>query len=249
MRQPSHMRTSHARPAQRRRRRGGPDPRAQDVYAGRKDVHVEPVVGPRGPGVVDVDGGDGEDAELVGALDGGLEGRGVAAAQGHGDDGFGGAAGCVGDVGHGPLVSVEDKVRRCLLLIFISHLRDQQRPRPDSLGRRYGKFCKTHRPVAKHFDRHDIRLLRHPVRLTRYDARAMRPVALRVHKVRVRIRIVPEEAAALKLGVLLVEARVDDVGPRPLAGRVVVDVRVLVRRAVGDGAEAPGGRALRHEVG
>lgn len=126
--------TGHASAAHGGGGRLASDAEAGDGETGRKDVDHLAVVGEAGAVVVLVDGADGksaggrarrgetgvdvavarssyhENALLIGGVDGGVEGSGLAAAERQGDDGLGSAAGGVGDVGDGPHEAVENDI-------------------------------------------------------------------------------------------------------------------------------------------
>lgn len=126
--------TGHASAAHGGGGRLASDAEAGDGETGRKEVDHLAVVGEAGAVVVLVDGADGkgvgrrarrgetgidvavarsshhENALLIGGVDGGVEGSGLAAAERQGDDGVGSAAGGVGDIGDGPHEAVKNDI-------------------------------------------------------------------------------------------------------------------------------------------
>jgi len=96
--------------------------------------------------------------------------------------------------------------------------------------------------------RHHLRLLGHTIRLGADSAGGMGPMAHKVDELRVRIGVVPERGTALKLDVVRVQTRINDVRPHPLTGAGVVHVVRLVLGLVRDAAQAPRRPTLRHHV-
>lgn len=132
--QTSDVGTGHASAAHGGGGRLASDAEAGDGETWRKEVDHTAVVGEAGAVVVLVAGADGksagrrarrgesgvdvavarsshhENAPLIGGINGGVEGSGLAAAERQGDDGVGSAPGGVGDVGDGPHKAVENDI-------------------------------------------------------------------------------------------------------------------------------------------
>lgn len=78
--------------------------------------------------------------------------------------------------------------------------------------------------------------------------RAVRSMAIRVNKLSVRKSVVSKVSPPLKLGMVAVDASIENVRPRAIPGRVVIAVLVPVGSAMRDGSKTPGRWALSDDL-